>query len=109
MRGANFLSTSARVAAGTVQQKRALLAFQSRLLTWSANMTPRISAPSGMSTSKGYPFAWVVMGHTRASPTFLLYNAGDRIKAGRWPACSCPAWGVNVSHTISPRLGQYEL
>ena len=81
------------------------LIFQSRLFTWSVRMAPEIFRPSGINTSNGYPFTWLVTGQNIASPTFLLYSRGDKTKAGRLPACSCPACGLKLSHTISPRSG----
>ncbi len=36
-------------------------------------------------------------------PTLRLYADGDNTSAGRRPACSWPACGVNESQTMSPR------
>src|SRR5260370_26854387 len=36
-----------------------------------------------------------------------LYSAGLSTSAGRCPDCSCPAWGVKFSQTISPDSGTY--
>ena len=44
-------------------------------------------------------------GAKQARPTLRLYADGDNTSAGRRPACSCPACGVNESQTISPRRG----
>ncbi len=49
-----------------------------------------------MATSKGYPFARVVMGHIIANPVLRLYSLGDITKAGRWPACFRPVLGGEV-------------
>ena len=44
-------------------------------------------------TSNTYPLIFVVIGQQSAIPLGPLYRAGVRTRAGRRPACSCPAWG----------------
>ena len=63
-------------------------AFQSRLLVWSARTTPLHRSPGGISTSKGYPFTWVVIGATQAKPVIPLKSTGESTRPNRDPACS---------------------
>lgn len=59
----------------------------------------------GNSDLEGIPLTRLVMGQNRARPTLPLYAEGDNTSAGRRPACSWPACGVNESQTMSPRRG----
>lgn len=103
----SFCKTALNMLAGTFTAKRACRAFQSKLFTWSVSMTPLVFTPRGSATSKGYPFAWDVIGHASINPTFSLYSFGESTSAGRSPACSLPRCGLNCTNTISPRAGTY--
>ena len=102
---ASFPRTSSTTSVGADPLMSACRARQSRHFTWSARITPDTVPSAGRSTSNGYPFRWLVIGQQRASPTFRLYASGERIKTGRRPACSCPAWGLRLIQTMSPRAG----
>jgi len=67
-----FCNTSSTVAEGNLHTNSACLTFQSRLFIWSDNIAPLILKPSGIKTSKGYPFIWLVIGHKSANPTLPL-------------------------------------
>ena len=51
-------------------------------------------------TSKGYPFILEVIGRQRHREVFSLYIFGERINAGRFPRCSCPAYGLKGCRNI---------
>ena len=87
--------------------KRACRDLQSRLLIWSARTTPDMALWDGSGTSKGYPFEVDVMGQRRARLVLSLYDLGLRTRAGLCPDCSWPAWGLKLSHTMSPLVGMY--
>jgi len=105
----SFCITSSTVPKGNLQTNSACLIFQSRLFTWSDKIAPLIFNPSGINTSNGYPLIWLVIGQRIANPTLLLYDSGDKTNAGRRPVCSCPACGLKVIQTTSPRFGIYAI
>ncbi len=82
--------TSNVTSGGALQANSAFLSCQSKDFTWSASTTPDTAKPSKRGTSNGYPLAFVVIGHTKASPTRRLYLSGEITIAGRRPACSRP-------------------
>ena len=67
-----FSSTSSIESAGNEATTSALRARQSKLLTWSDSTTPATFRPGGMTTSKGYPLTWRVIGQNKARPTLPL-------------------------------------
>ena len=100
-----FPRSSSTMSSGKWKMNSALRAAKSRLFIRSASITPPTSHSSGKATSNGYPFTCEVIGQNSASPTFALYAIGETATAGLRPACSCPACGENVNHTISPLSG----
>ena len=63
----------------------------------------RISAPERL--IEGISLTRLVIGQNKAKPTLPLYADGDNTRAGRRPACSCRACGMNESQAMSPRRG----
>ena len=68
--------TSATREASILPINFAIRAFQSRLRTWSARITPLIGDASGSGTSNGYPFTCDVIGQQSINPVRRLYSAG---------------------------------
>lgn len=96
--------TSLSTVSDAVSINDTLRTLQSRFFTWSDRTTPSICFPFTV-TSKGYPLILLVMGQAIISLVFSLYSLGDSTRAGRFPACSCPAWGLKLIQTKSPLSG----
>ena len=96
--------TCCKMSAGIRSTKLYGLAVKSSVRKCSHKTNPVVTVRLSSETCSGKPLLVFVIGQTIAIFVFSIKRSLLTIKAGRYPACSCPRCGLKLTLIISPCL-----